>query len=494
MFNDVTGSSFVQMIRTLTLLAALLALFLSGGASAQRVNNLQLPSLGETSAGLLSSSDEYELGQVILRMYRGGLPTSDDPFIESYLRELIQKISTYSDLDNKRIDLLVLDSPTLNAFAAPGGIVGVNTGTFLIAETEQQLASILAHELAHLSQRHYARRVQQNSTNYAVGLAALLASLVIAASGGSDVAVAAIPTIQAATIQAGLSFSRDMEKEADRVGMQTLARAGFDPYAMPEMFELMARASRFRTKVPEFLMSHPVTESRIADSRGRAARYPRKQRPLDLDYQLIRARVMVGQEKSPAAAVKRFTAEAESHHTVSEITANYGLVLALIKADDPVNAKKALEKLRKLVDHPVLMTIAEADILVIEKSFAKAITLLRKQLARQPSNHTLNVRLAEILMMAGEYDECEELLTQHVKRQPNNDYVWYLLAEVHGLAGHILEVHKARAEYYILNGVLDKAEIQLRNALRLINKKDFQTRARIEQRLLDVKKMREQQL
>lgn len=462
--------------------------------SAQGVSNLKLPSLGEASAGLLSPSEEYELGQTILRMYRGGLPTSNDPFIETYLRALIQRLVTYSDLENKRIELLVLDSPSLNAFAAPGGIVGVNTGTFVVAETEQQLASILAHELAHLSQRHYARRVQQNSTNYTVGLAALLASMVIAASGNSDVAMAAIPTIQAATIQAGLRFSRDMEREADRVGMQTLAKADLNPYAMPEMFELLTRASRFRTKVPEFLMSHPVTETRISDSLSRAKRYPRKQYPLDLDYQLIRARVMVRNESSPSLAVKRFTAEAKSHHTVSEITAHYGLVLALIRAEKPAEAREALKDLKELIDHPVALSIAEADIEMLEKSPDKAISLLKKQLAKQPNNHPLNVRLAEILMASGGYSECEKLLQRHVQRQPDNDYVWYLLAEVHGLAGNILGVHKARAEYFILNGVFDKAEIQLRNALRLMDKDDFQGRARIEQRLLDVRKMRQQTL
>lgn len=471
-----------------------LAVFANMCAQALPTAPLQLPALGENSAGLLTPAEEYDLGQKILRAYRGGLPTSHDPFIETYLTKLIQQIVATSELPDQRTELLILESPELNAFAAPGGIIGVNTGSFLVAQNEQQLASIIAHELAHLSQRHYARRVQQNATTSTVGLAAIFASLLIAASGNSDVAMAAIPSIQAATIQSSLRFSRDMEKEADRVGLQNLVKGGFDPYAMSHMFELMARTSRFRTKVPEFLMSHPVTESRIADSYSRAKRYQRKQYPLDIDYQLIRARVMLADENNPNSAVKRFAEEVTSHHTMSELTAHYGLVLALTQAEKPKEARQALVELKTRLNHPVATAIAEADILMLEKDNTRAANLLSEQLAIQPDNHPLNIRLAEILMASGEYAKSEAVLKHHVKRQPDNEYVWYLLAEVHGLTGHILDVHKARAEYFILNGLFDKAEIQLRNALRLIDQSDFHGKAKVEQRLLDVKKLQQQKL
>ncbi len=481
------------IVRTLTL--CLIFAATSVVAQSRASDSIDLPALGSTSAGLLTSDEEYKLGQMILRAYRGGLPTSKDPFVETYLEQLIQRIVTYSELPNKRIELLVLESPTLNAFAAPGGIVGVNTGTFLIAENEQQLASIIAHELAHLSQRHYARRVQQNSTNATLSVAAILASLVIAASGNPDVALAAIPSVQAASIQSGLRFSRDMEREADRIGIQTLVNGGFNPYAMSDMFELMARSTRFRSKVPEFLMSHPVTESRIADAFSKAQKYPLKQFALDKDFQLVRARLMVANASNPDTAVKRFSEEAASHHTVSELTAHYGLVLALIQTEQPKAARKALADLNRLIPSgDIALSVAEADILMLEKSYDKAIAVLVNARKTSPNNHPLNVRLAEIYMATGHYAECESLLKEHVRRKPDNDYVWYLLAEVHGLAGHILDVHKARAEYFILNGVFDKAEIQLRNALRLIDQSDFQGKARIEQRLLDVKKLQQQKI
>lgn len=452
-------------------------------------NNLQLPSLGETSAGLISITEEYNRGQMVLRYYRAVLPLSNDPFIESYLQSLLQKIVTYSELQNKRIELLVLDNPTLNAFAAPGGIVGVHTGIFLTAQTEAQLASILSHELAHLSQRHYARGIQQGKKSLAVTIAGLVASLMLASAGEADAAMAGIMLSQAASKDSQLKFSREMEKEADRIGLQTLIKADFDPTAMPGMFEIMLKSTRYRSKVPAFLLSHPVTESRIADTAGRVQKYPRRHHPKSEDYQLIRARVMMQNEDRPSQAAKRFAQALNTPGKMSTITAQYGLVLALTQDKQIKEARKALDIFKANSSNTAIKVIAEADIAVAANNLPLAQALLKAALKVTPNNHALNVRYAEVLMEASEYKTCEKILLAHVKRHPSNAYVWYLLAEVHGLAGHILDVHKARAEYFILKGVYKKSEIQLRNALRLIDDDDFQAKAKVEQRLLDLKKL-----
>ena len=471
----------------------LAALFVSGVAEetvALDNSHLQLPSLGETSAGLISVTEEYERGQMVLRYYRAALPISQDPFIETYLQGLLQTLVTFSDLPNKKLELLVLDNPQLNAFAAPGGIVGVNTGIFLSAENEHQLASILAHELAHLSQRHYARRVQQGKKSFAVTLAGVIASLMLASAGEGDAAMAGILLSQSATRDSSLKFSREMEKEADRIGLRTLIQANFDPQGMPSMFEEMLKQTRYRTHIPDFLLSHPVTESRISDTASRVQKLPRKYYPQNEDYQLIRARVMLRHEENPQNSVKRFKTELESpNKRISEITASYGYTLSLIAIKQFDEARKALAQLKAIVKNPVIHALTEADIAAGELDFDTAIDVLKTALRSNPNNHALNVRYAEILMRAGKYRDCEVVLLAHSQRFPNNAYVWYLLAEVHGLAGHILEVHKARAEYFMLKGVYSKAEIQLRNALKLIDKEDFQSRAKIEQRLLDLENL-----
>ena len=456
-------------------------------------SNLQLPTLGETSAGMLSTTEEYEFGQKLIRQFRAGLPESSDPFIEEYLTQLLQKLVQHSDLLDPSLEILVIEDTTLNAFAAPGGIVGVNTGTFLVAQNEQQLSSIMAHELAHLSQRHYARKVHQGKQNAMITMAALLASIVLATHSGGDASIAAIPAVHAVAIQSNLKFSREMEKEADRIGMQTLLKAGFDPYGMPEMFEVMLKATRFRSKVPEFLMSHPVTESRISDSLSRASRYPKRHHPDDIQFQIVKARVIVENERNAHVAVKRFRDEVNGN-SLSPLAAQYGLVLSLTKAREIEAANEELQELKKLLPPGIALTIAEADIAAASGNLDVAIERLKAKLKSHPNSHPLNVRLAEMLMKAGQYSLCESILKAHVKRQPQNSYVWYLLAEVHGLAGNILDVHKARAEYFILLGIYKKAEIQLKNALRLIGADDFQGRAKIEQRLKEVRRLRDEEL
>lgn len=162
--------------------------------------DLNLPDLGDTSVGLITPAYEYELGQQWLMAYRSQMPTSTDPFIQSYVEQLVSRLATYSDLRDLRLDILIIESPVLNAFAVPGGIIGVNTGLFRYALNEQQFSSVIAHELAHLSQRHYVRKVQEQQKNSVAYLAAMLASLAIAATADGDAGIAAISATQAAAI------------------------------------------------------------------------------------------------------------------------------------------------------------------------------------------------------------------------------------------------------------------------------------------------------
>ncbi len=440
----------------------------------------------------MTPAQEYELGQKVLRMYRSNLPLSEDPFYEVYLEKLLQRIVIASPLKDKRIELLVIADRNLNAFAAPGGIVGVNTGTFLIANNEAELASILSHELAHLSQRHFVRTQQNQATNAMLSAAGILGSIILGAAAGADAGMAGITAVQAGSMQARLTFSREMEQEADRIGMETLVAAGYDAQAMPAMFEVMQTNSRYRTKVPEFLLTHPLTESRISDSKNRADHYPRRPPSKDVDFQILRARVILENEDSPQFAVKRFTEELKGN-TLSSLSARYGLAIALTKANEPEKAQLVVQELDKDYPNMTAIIVAKADIEAKKQHFEQAVIILQNALKTQSGNHILTIRLAELLMESGRYAECEKLLIAHAKLNPKNPYTWYLLAEIHGLAGHILEVHKARAEYFILHGIYDKAEIQLRNALKLMGD-DFQGRARIEQRLIDVKNLQREKI
>ncbi|MCW8196080.1 M48 family metallopeptidase [Proteobacteria bacterium 005FR1] len=446
--------------------------------------------LGDASSEVISPQEEYELGQQVLKAYRSQMPTSSDPIIYSYLEQLIADIAAHSELDQKDFDLLVIESPEINAFAAPGRVMGVNTGIFLTAESEDQLAAIIAHELAHLSQRHIARQMiaQKNAT--LPTLAGILAGIVLAAAGGADAGMAAITATQGLALDSRLRFTRSFEQEADRVGIQTLAKSGRDPEAAGEMFEVMLRDQRYSRRPPEFLSTHPVTESRIADARSRAMQFKKREDyPEKTDFHLIAARVKLHYATTPHEAVKRFRNELEGRSLSAE-GSRYGLALALTKVGQTEEARETLAPLLKANPEKVIYQLAEAQTYAKEKNYKTALNSLNRMLKQHPEDHAVNIQFAETLMEAGEYRFGQELLERYVRLHPDQAYAWYLLAEINGLAGDILKVHRARAEYFILNGIYDRAERQLQNGLRLAEG-DVRMTAILEQRLLDLREMRQ---
>ena len=460
--------------------------------SLSTAQELKLPNLGEASTSMFSSEFEYQLGQAWLRMFRSQVSTVDDPLLFDYLENLIYELVRHSKLDDRRIDLVVVENPTINAFAVPGGVIGVHNGLLLWAQNEDELATVLAHEVAHLSQRHFSRGVEYQKKMQPIALAAMLASFVLMATTGSDIGLASLSATQAAAQDSVLRHSRGNEQEADRVGMQTLADAGMDPYAAPEMFERMMQSSRYAEgdQVPEFLRSHPLSQNRIADTRNRAQQYPRKPRNNDLSYQLMRSRVITELTETPEMAVERFRGELEGTPRSQEATI-YGLVLALTSAGRPDEASLELDAIWSTNPNRLEYILADTDIDMARNNPGQAAKKLAKQLQITPGNHPLAMSYAKALMKNQQPHIAEEVLVEQSKRRPNDPSLWYLLAEVQGLAGNIPGLHQSRAEYFILNGAMEQAKKQLDYALKLA-KDDYLASAKINQRLADLTRMQEQ--
>jgi len=477
--------------RLLSTLAAVACLTLLCPADSQAISeDLQLPNLGTSSGTLFSPQQEYELGQAWLMSYRRQAPVVNDPLISDYLEHLVFNLATHSELEEVKIDVVVVDNPTMNAFAVPGGVMGIHNGILLSARTEDQLASVISHELAHLSQHHFARRVEQQQKAYLPTLAGMLAGLVLAATAGGDAGMAAITATQAAALESQLSYSRQNEQEADRLGMRTMVSAGMDPNAVAAMFEEMQRDSRlYSTRVPEFLLTHPVTQSRIADARNRAANYPPAEREVDIEYQLMQARVRLHFEKNLHQAVIRFRSELADPARNPQV-ARYGLALALLKQSKLDEAQKELDLLLEASPDRISFLVAQAEIMIARGDLEQAQALLKRQLAYNPENHPLTMTYFEALRRAGKAAEGEALLTRHIAGRPKDPELWYQLAEIRGLAGNIVGVHEARAEYFYLNGGIDAAIKQLGYALPLV-KQDYPAQVRIEQRIRDLQQWKE---
>ena len=478
-----------QLLSWLTVLSLCFALPLPLRMAS--ADELKLPNLGESSTSLFSAQYEYQLGRAWLRVFRSQVATVNDPLLFSYLEDLVFQLVTHSELQDRRVELVVVDNPTINAFAVPGGVIGIHNGLLLHAQTEDELATVIAHEIAHLSQRHFSRRVEFGKTQQPLTLAAMLAGFVLMATAGSDVGLAALTAAQAAAQDSALRYSRGNEAEADRVAMKTIVDAGMDPHAASTMFERMLQASRYATgsRVPEFLRTHPLSENRIADTRNRARQFPRRIRPSNLDYQLMRARVINQLADTPEEAISTFQNELDG--SPRSLTATrYGLVIALTDAGRTDDAALELDSLWSANPDRLEYIIANARIEMARNNPHQAVENLAARLKLSPGNHALTMTYAEALMQDQQAHVAEQVLLEQSKRQPRDPYLWYLLAEVQGLSGNILGLHQARAEYFILNGILDQAEKQLRYALELV-RNDYTTSARINERLKDISQMRE---
>jgi len=467
------------------------AVFQAGNAGAAQSNGVVLPELGDSTSSTFSSQQEYELGRAWLKMFRSQVKTVSDPLLQDYVEYLVYKLASYSQLKDRRLEVVVIDNPTINAFAVPGGVVGLHNGAFLSADNEAQLASILGHELAHLSQRHFARGVEQQQRSAIPTMAGMLGALVLAATSRGDAGMAAMAATQAAAQQNQLRFSRENEQEADRIGMETLEKADYDPNAFASMFENMLAANRYAGRnPPEFLLTHPLTESRVSDARNRAREYPRKVYVDNLDFQLMRARVEVQLANNNSEALKKFKARLKGQSRNLEAD-RYGLALAYAQAGQFKEAREQLAPLLQKDSRRMAYVVSDAQFDIAAGESERAIEKLQAQLRVNPGNYPLAMTYADALLKSNQPQLAEAVLQEQVKLRPTDPTVWYELAETHGLAGNILGVHQARAEYFVLNGVLDKAEQQLNYALKLVQN-DSITSTKIEERIRQIKTLKEQ--
>jgi len=449
---------------------------------------IKLPILGDSTSGIVSKRQEHELGRTWLKAFRSRVQVHDDPLMQQYLEQLLYNLATYSDLEDPRLELVIVNNPSMNAFAVPGGIVGFHTGVFALAENEDQMVSVLAHELAHLSQRHFARRVDAQRASSMISLAGLLASLVLAATAGSDAGMAAITATQALAMDGQLRYSRSNEQEADRIGLQTMERANRDPGAAADMFETLLKASRYKgSRLPEFLLTHPVTEKRVADARGRAMVQAYRHYEINPEFYLMRARALVALAGNHQDSIKTFNAELRAN-TQNQDAARYGLALAYTKSGQFSKADAVLKTLLQKDPSQLSYRYAELELNIAQQNFNLALTKLDRLLRVSPNNYPLTSLKSEALWQAHRYEEASEVLTELSRMRPEDPMIWYRLAEVRGLAGNISGVHQARAEYFILVGAFDNAREQLVLAAKLVTA-DFKRSAIISQRLRDVMAM-----
>lgn len=459
----------------------LVAAILAPGAMAEG-----LPDLGDSSQGDLSPQMERKIGETAMRDIRLRESTYvDDAEVTEYLNHLGTRLAAGMPDRQQEFEFFALRDPTLNAFAMPGGYIGVHTGLLLAAQSESELAGVLGHEMAHVTQHHIARLVGQQKQAGLMSLAAL-AVAILAARSNTDASQAALATGAAVGIQNQLNFTRDFEREADRIGIQSLQTAGFDPRAMAAFFLRLQQFGRlYENNAPAYLRTHPLTTERIADMENRAASYPRRQVADSAGFQLVRAKIR-SQQGAPDDAVAEAQSLLQQRKSGAEGALRYGLTRAYLRANKLALARRELDALRNLrLTSPMVETLA-AEVSMAEKDPAAAIQTLRQARQRSPQSRALGYALTTTLLDSGQAQEAQRRVADDLRTYPGDHRLWALQARTYTALGKRALAHRSQAEVYALQGQYAAAVEQLEIAQRS-GDGDFYVLSAVDSRLRELR-------
>lgn len=423
-----------------------------------------LPDLGDAGSSELSLATERRIGEAVMRDIRRDTAYLDDPEVAEYLNTLGGRLVAAAPGVRQDFEFFAIRDTSINAFALPGGFIGVHTGLITASDNESEIASVLSHEMAHVTQRHIARQMGIEKKMQVPMMIAMAAAILLGRSR-PDLAMGATAAVQGGAIQSQLAYSRDFEREADRIGFQTLTGAGFDVRAMGEFFEKMQRYTRLADSgaIPSYLRSHPVTTERISDAQARAEHLPYRQRADSLEFHLVRAKLRA-ESGDARDAVRIFTDAVNDRRFANEPGARYGLAIAYLRVKDAKRAEAEVARLRAdKVASPMIETLA-ARARIAQGDSAGALALLKSALARDPNRRSILYEMLGMLQELGRFDEVQAALAEPLRLYPRDARLHEARARAYAGQGKRLLQHQSQAEVYYLQGSLQGAIEQLQFA------------------------------
>ncbi len=440
--------------------------FLPPGAAAFS----ELPDIGSPSDTVFSPEEEKELGETFYRNLYQHLSINQDPEIQDYIASLGGRLVAHSETASRPFHFFVVMDPQINAFAGPAGYIGVNSGLILATESESELASVLAHEIAHVTQ-HHLRRAFAAAKRMTLPLAAATLAAILIGTQMPELGQAALIALQAGGIQQQINFTRSHEQEADRVGIQILAASDFDPRSMPAFFERLQQSTRFLGQdIPEFLRTHPVTSARIADTRARAETFPYRQYPDSLGYLLTKTKLQVLAATDLAALQRSLQAQLTRGTQAQRAAASYGLALTLKAQHQLEPSRQLLQKLLiQFPDQPQFIH-ALAQVELALGQIESAINRYQAALKRFPASRMLQLEHANALLEHGHFQTARQLLQPLIATQAlTHPVLFKLLARAYAGLDNLAESHRYLAEYYYTTGDLKQAIEHATLACKLAN-------------------------
>lgn len=458
-------------------------------ANAQPVG---LPNIGAASASELSPAVESELGAAIMAQGRRDPTFIDDAEVAQYLTTMGRKLAVFAPGGGIDVTLFAVRDPEINAFAMPGGYIGINSGLVVSSRSESELAGVVAHEIGHVTQRHIARGMTQQSQSGMIMMGTMAAALLAAlAGGGGNLAVGVAAFGQAAAINRQLGFSRDAEREADRVGFQMLSKAGYDPEGMVQMFSLLMNASRLNEGMGggAWASTHPLSIERLSDIQNRSRALPASRYVDSDDYPYIRARlrVMQGRDRNAQRSIdQQLQDEVRSLSGVRQSAAYYGLALLALNASDWAGADAYLKQASPPGRQSPLLAKLGIDISIGRKDNAAALAAAQAAYQRWPDRRALAMVYAQAMQNAGQDKQAQAFLRQHAKEGSQDEPRFYqMLAQSEERLGDPVAARRDMARYYVAIGALPAGESQLRQARNMTQ--DFYEQSQIDVQIREIR-------
>lgn len=451
---------YMSITCVLTMTVSLVAM---NRALAHANNKNILPEIGVVAANTLPLQDEVEIGRVYFSQLRGQNAVLQDPVVQQYIQSIGNELVIHADNTKFPFTFFVVNNQSINAFAFFGGHIGIHTGLFYHADDEAELAAVLAHEIAHVTQRHIVRRMAAQEKASPLQIASMIGGAILMMAS-PQAGMAAIYAGQGAAIQQSINYTRGNEKEADRIGIRILAESGFDPFAAARFFDKMTEQTRWGSKPPAFLLTHPVSTTRSAEARNRAANLPSKNRPSSLAFHLIKARIAARYFHTANYNITWFEEQLKKQTILPE-AAYYGLAIAHMRKDEYSQALAYLLPLWQKDPENYAYIDALTDIYIGLGQFTEAQTLLEPLNNAMPNNPVILLNYANQYIEAKQSQAAVDLLKDFVMVHPESTLGWRLLSNAHASLQSPMLMHQANAEWYYLLGAYRRAIEELQFAL-----------------------------
>jgi beta-barrel assembly-enhancing protease len=470
-------------------ICAVALLALGGAAFAQRSSMPALPDFGNPADAVLSKSQEAELGRAVMLQLRGAGAIVEDPVLTDYIEGLGRQLATHArGGSDQEFTFFVIDDDRINAFALPGGYIGINAGLITASDSESELAGVMAHEIAHVTQRHIARSIYDSQRTSLVSMAAMLAAIMLGAATDMpvDAMSGVVTATQAAAIQRQINFTRSNEYEADRVGIEILGAAGFNPHGMAAFFEkLSQRYGTMGQHIPELLRTHPVTTNRIAEARARARTMTLATPANSSGYSLAKARLRVRAARTAEAGLNIYRSMDPDHLLPAD---RYGMALAHQRAGQHDDAARIYAPLVREAPTVIPFRIGYAEALMASGDAETGMAVYQEAMGLFPRHVPLTISYAEALIGSGRPDEAHRILLDllnNLRGSPTPEQI-RLISRAANAEGNVAYAHYYMAEYHLSLGNVPLAVNQLRMALEAPDTHNVD-RARFEARLDQVR-------